>query len=61
MDTDQILARLVELRERCDDPQDQDYQAREQACLFIVCRRGQFRAYMDELERQEKSNDLGVD
>lgn len=57
LNSDQILARLFELRkEYNDDPEDSTYQALHHACLFISYRIAEFKEYLREAERLEKSS-----
>lgn len=56
--SDQILAKLFELRkEYNDDPDDPLYQALHHACLFISYKIGDFKEYLREVERLEKKGD----
>jgi hypothetical protein len=54
MTSEQILAKLFELRkEYNDDEEDPTYQALHHACLFISYKIGDFKAYLEEAARLE--------
>lgn len=58
MTSDQILAKLFELRkEYSDDKEDPTYQALHHACLFLSYKVGDFKAYLQEAARLEKEEE----
>lgn len=58
MTSDQILAKLFELRKDYkDDEEDPMYQALHHACLFISYKISDFKAYLEEAARLEEKED----
>ena len=55
LNADQLLARLYALRkDYADDPEDETYQALHHAFLFLSYKIGDFKAYLDEAQKNQE-------